>query len=136
MKKISRNAVRGMAMVGALLVGMGSTAAYAGGSTSTKLDNGRLYFEAHNGREIGQSSSKVYAGAKYTKTGGSGTVYAQLRVSFDKGLYKDTEKAVKKGHSIKYSLSVPVSVASDCSAVGVMISGGKFYETPYIDHLC
>jgi len=135
-KKISRNTVRGMAIAGALLVGLGSTAAYAGGSTSTKLDNGTLYFEAHNGREIGQASSKVYAGDKYTKTRGSGTVYAQLRVSFERGLYKDTEKAVKKGQSIKYSLSVPVSVASDCSAVGVMISGGKFYETPSIDHLC
>lgn len=133
---ISRNAVRGMAVGGALLVGLSSTAAYAGGSTNTKLDNGTLYFEAHNGREIGQSSSKVYTGEKYTKSRGSGTVYAQLRVSFEEGLYEDTEKAVKKGQSIKYSVSVPVSVASDCNAVGVMISGGKFYETPYIDHLC
>ncbi|MFI0215418.1 hypothetical protein [Streptomyces lydicus] len=135
MKMISRNVVRGMAVGGALLVGLGSTAAYAGGSTNTKLDNGVLYFEAHNGREIGQSASKVYTGERYTKTGGS-AVTAQLRVSFERGLYKDTLKTVKKGQSIRYSVTVPVSVASDCSAVGVMVAGGKSYETPYIDHLC
>ncbi|GAB7033857.1 hypothetical protein AB0G35_26690 [Streptomyces sp. NPDC021749] len=135
MKTFSRNGVRAMAVGGALLVAMGSTAAYAGGSTSTSLSNGTLYFEAHNGREIGQSSSKIYTGVRYKKTGGS-AVSAQLKVDLEGGLYKDSWKTVKAGQTINYSVSVPVSVASDCSAVGIMSANGTMYETPYIKQLC
>ncbi|WP_143179611.1 MULTISPECIES: hypothetical protein [Streptomyces] len=135
MKIFSRNSVRAVAVGGALLAAMGSTAAYAGGSTSTELSNGVLYFEAHNGREIGQSSSKVYTGERYKKTGGS-AVSALLKVDFAGGLYKDTVKTVKAGQTISWSLSVPVSVASDCSAVGLMSANGTTYETPYIKQLC
>ncbi|MEU7184140.1 MULTISPECIES: hypothetical protein [Streptomyces] len=135
MKIFTRSKVQAMAVGGVLLVAMSSTVAYAGGSTKTQLSNGVLYFEAHNGREIGQSSTKVYTGERYTKTGGS-AVSVQMKVDFAGGLYKDTVKTVKAGQTVNYSLSVPVSVASDCSAVGVMTANGTMYETPYIKQLC
>ncbi|QZY20234.1 hypothetical protein [Streptomyces decoyicus] len=135
MKIFSRNRVWSAAVGGALLVAASATAAYAGGSTSTSPSNGKLSFEAHNGREIGQSSSKIYTGEKYSKSGGS-AVSAQLKVSFAGALYKGPVKTVSAGKSISYSVTAPVSVASDCSAVGVMGSNGVNYETPYIDHLC
>lgn len=135
MKIFSRNAVRGMAAGGVLLVAMGSTAAYAGGSTSTKLDNGRLYFEAHNGRDIGQSSSKVYWGEKYTKTGGS-PVTAQLTAVMEGGEYKGNRHTVKKGQSITFSWSAPVSRAEDCTITGIMITDAKRYQTPWIENVC
>ncbi|GGX36357.1 hypothetical protein [Streptomyces noursei] len=135
MKIFTRNNVRAMAVGGVLLAAMGSTVAYAGGSTKTELSNGMLYFEAHNGREIGQSSTKVYTGEKYVKSGGS-TVSVQMKVDFAGGLYKDTVKTVKAGQTVNYSLSVPVSVASDCSAVGLLSANGTTYETPYIKQLC
>ncbi|WP_432095116.1 hypothetical protein [Streptomyces sp. bgisy100] len=124
-----------MAVGGALLVALGSTAAYAGGSTKTDLDNGVLYFEAHNGRDMGQSAKKVYVGEKFKKTGGS-TVTARLEAHFEGGNYKDVDRTVKKGKSIHWSTSVPVSAASDCTAVGVMFADGVHFETPYIKRLC
>lgn len=135
MSFFSRNTVRGIAVGGALLAAMGATVAYAGGSTSTKLDNGRLYFEARNGREIDQSPSKFFTGIKYTKTGG-GAVTAQLQVHTDDIVLKGKVRTVKKGHSIKAGWARPVSDASDCKAVGVMIAEGNWYETPWVHHLC
>ncbi|MFE1175219.1 hypothetical protein [Streptomyces sp. NPDC058773] len=135
MNFFSRKTLRGIAVGGALVAAMGATAAYAGGSTSTKLDNGRLYFEARNGREIGQSSSKFFTGIKYTKSGG-GPVTAQLQLHTDDIVVKGKVRTVKKGHSIKAGWVLPVSDASDCKAVGVMIANGSWYETPWVEHLC
>ncbi|MCX4639779.1 hypothetical protein QT196_21555 [Streptomyces sp. P9-2B-2] len=135
MSFFSRNTVRSIAVGGALLAAMGATAAYAGGSTSTELDNGRLYFEAHNGRDIGQSSSKFFTGIKYTKTGG-GAVTAQLQLHTENIVLKGKVRTVKKGQSIKAGWSSPVSDAPDCKAVGVMRANGEWYETPWVHHLC
>ncbi|MEW1659690.1 hypothetical protein [Streptomyces sp. NPDC093707] len=133
--KASRRTMRGMAIAGALLVAMGSTAAYAGGSVSTKLSNGTLYFEAHNGREIGQSSNKVFSGVRYKKDSGA-TVTAILHVMTDKINAKSAAKTVKAGQTISYSYTFPVSDTPDCSAAGVMTSGGSWFETPSVYRLC
>ncbi|MHB6912737.1 hypothetical protein [Streptomyces sp. DB-54] len=125
-----------MAVAGTLLMAMGSTAAYAGGSTKTELDNGTLYFEAHNGREIGQSHTKIYSGVKYQKRGG-GAVTAILHVMTDAINAKSPSKTASAGQTISWSYSFAVSDAPTCSATGVMTTNtGGWYETPTIKQLC
>ncbi|MFF1296494.1 MULTISPECIES: hypothetical protein [unclassified Streptomyces] len=124
-----------IAAVSLALVFGGAAAAFAGtgGSTSTKLSNGTLKFEARNGSVVSGNSSVFYGATQYNKTGGS-KVYATLMMETSTALFQDSQKAVSAGGSISHSfgaLSI-ARYAADCTATGRMdATTGKYY-TPTI----
>ncbi|MYW17005.1 hypothetical protein GT039_15750 [Streptomyces sp. SID2955] len=123
------------AAVSAALVIGGATTAFAGtgGTTSTKLSNGKLQFEARNGSVVDGNSSVFYSATEYDKSGGS-KVYATLKMETSVAQFSDTEKAVSAGQSISHSFGAKsiAKYAPDCWAVGLMdASTGKYY-TPHV----
>ncbi|WTO37653.1 hypothetical protein OG399_26295 [Streptomyces achromogenes] len=119
----------------AALVFAGTATAFAGtgGTTSTKLSNGTLKFEARNGSVIDGNSSVFYSATEYDKSGGS-KVYATLKMETSNARFSDTEKAVSAGQSISHSFGAKsiAKYAPDCWAVGLMdASTGKYY-TPHV----
>ncbi|WP_445282426.1 hypothetical protein [Streptomyces sp. DSM 118148] len=124
-----------IAAVSAMLVFGGTATAFAGtgGSTSTKLSNGTLKFEARNGSVVSGNSSVFYGATEYDKSGGS-KVYATLRMETSEALFSDSEKAVSAGQTISHSFGAKsiARYAPDCWAVGLMdASTGKYY-TPRV----
>ncbi|MGW1746457.1 hypothetical protein ACWCRD_12700 [Streptomyces sp. NPDC002092] len=123
------------AAVSAALVIGGSTAAFAGtgGTTSTELSNGTLYFEVHNGSVVTGNSSLFYGATKYTKTGGS-KVTAYLKMSTSEAVFTSPLKTVSAGQSISYSFGGQsiAKYAPDCDAAGLMDASTGQYYTPNI----
>ncbi|MEU0008415.1 hypothetical protein ABZ079_30235 [Streptomyces sp. NPDC006314] len=123
-----------IAAVSAALVLGGTTAAFAGtgGTTSTKLSNGKLSFEARNGSVVSGNPSVFYGATEYDKSGGS-KVYVTLMMETSEGLFKDKQKAVSAGQSISHSFGGQsiARYAPDCTATGRMdATTGKYYTPP------
>ncbi|MFF9670588.1 hypothetical protein ACF1GS_02645 [Streptomyces eurythermus] len=117
----------------ALILGATTPAsAGTGGTTSTKLSNGKLYFEARNGSVVSGNSSVFYGATKYEKNEGS-KVYVTLMMVTSEALFKDTQKAVSAGQSVSHSFGAQsiAKYAPDCSATGLMdATTGKYYTPP------
>ncbi|MFD8005300.1 hypothetical protein [Streptomyces mirabilis] len=123
------------AAVSASLILGGATAAFAGtgGTTSTKLDNGTLYFEARNGSVVSGNSSVFYGATKYKKTGGS-KVTAYLKMVTGEAIFSSPQKTVSSGATIDYSFGAKsiARFAPDCDASGLMDASTGQYYTPSI----
>ena len=121
-------------MSASLVLG-GATAAFAGtgGTTSTALSNGTLYFEAHNGSVVTGNSSLFYGATKYSKTGGS-KVTAYLKMSTSEAVFTSPLKSVSAGQTISYSFGGQsiAKYAPDCDATGLMDASTGQYYTPSI----
>ncbi|MGW3008455.1 hypothetical protein ACWC9R_06370 [Streptomyces sp. NPDC001219] len=135
MRLLSKKTARAAAVGGVILAAMGSTVAYAG-TSSTELSNGRLSFEAFNGREASLPASKFYSATQYKKTGG-GTVTVVFGMTTESILVKSPAKTVKKGQKVGHSWGGrSVADTGDCSATGFMKSDGSTYYTPPVNRLC
>ncbi|MEU0257570.1 hypothetical protein ABZ299_35085 [Streptomyces sp. NPDC006184] len=112
-----------IAAVSAALVFGGTATAFAGtgGTTSTKLSNGTLRFEARNRSVVSGNSTVFYGATEYDKSGG-GKVYATLMMETSNALFQDTQKAVSSGQTISHSFGSKsiARYAPDCWAVGPM----------------
>ncbi|GHH18126.1 hypothetical protein [Streptomyces rubradiris] len=111
-----------------------TTAASAGtgGTTSTKLSNGKLKFEARNGSVVSGNSSVFYGATEYEKSGGS-KVYVTLMMVTSEALFRDSQKAVSAGQKVSHSFGAQsiAKYAPDCSATGLMdATTGKYYTPP------
>lgn len=118
--------------VTAALVFTGSTAFAA--STSTKLSNGRLYFEALHGSVVDGNPTKWYGTTQYEKTGGN-SVNITLEMYTSNGLYRDSTKSISKGQKKGKTWVVARSSDPSCSAKGIMVADTGTYETPTV-HFC
>lgn len=111
----------------------------SGGETSTKLSNGRLYFEARNGQDVtGNASYRpyFYSATKYSKSGGS-DVQVKLGLYGDDAIFKypDGWRTVKKGQSFEHNWGrKKISLMGTCSVAGFLTAQGQdtFY-TPYVN---
>ncbi|MGW0731367.1 hypothetical protein [Streptomyces sp. NPDC002851] len=113
--------------------GAGTAFAGTGGTTSTKLSNGTLYFEARNGSVVSGNSSVFYAATSYKKTGGS-KITAYLKMSTENAVMSSPKKTVTKGRTIDHSFGARSIArwAPDCDAAGLLdASTGKYY-TPNV----
>ncbi|MEU2436931.1 hypothetical protein ACFY9A_10330 [Streptomyces rubradiris] len=109
-----------------------AASAGTGGTTSTKLSNGKLSFEARNGSVVSGNSSVFYSATEYEKSGGS-KVYVTLMMVTSEALFKDTQKAVSARQTISHSFGAQsiAKYAPDCSATGLMdATTGKYYTPP------
>ncbi|WP_459738534.1 hypothetical protein [Streptomyces sp. E-15] len=116
----------------ALVLGSTTTAsAGTGGTTSTKLSNGKLSFEARNGSVVSGNSSVFYSATQYEKTGGH-KVYVTLKMETSEAVFKDTEKSVSKGQKVAHSFGAQsiAKYAPDCTATGRMDATTGTYYTP------
>ncbi|MFE5191363.1 hypothetical protein [Streptomyces sp. NPDC056628] len=113
----------------------GGAAAFAGtgGTTSTTLSNGTLYFEAQNGSVVSGNSSVFYGATKYKKTGGS-KVTATLKMSTEQAAFSSPQKSASAGQTISHSFGAKsiARYAPDCDAVGLMVASTGQYYTPHV----
>lgn len=123
-----------IAALAASLVFTGGSAFAA--STSTKLSNGTLYFEAQDGSVVNGNSSLFYGATKYTKTGGS-AVYITLKMETYNAIFSDSQKQISSGQTISHSFGgISKSFyAPDCAATGLMDATTGTYYTPTV-HFC
>lgn len=98
------------------------------GTVSTQLTSGVLTFEAENGRDLGQSSSKAWLGIWYQKNSGS-QIYAEFLYQasgvthWDQGAFYQSA-----GTTRSYSWS---GVPANCSFVGGMwVQNQQTFLTP------
>jgi hypothetical protein len=111
------------------------TCARRAGAPPVRLENGRLYFEARNGRDVGQTPSKFFAATQYKKTAGSA-------VSVKLGLNLGEAREIKfprsgwigvgKGDTAQHSWGgQPLAGVARCNVIGFMTtSTGSEYYTP------
>lgn len=102
-------------------------------STSTKLSNGTLYFEAQDGSQVSGNRTLFYSMTKYTKTGGSATSI-QLALWTSEQLWKADAVTISAGQSKAKSWGgLPkASWAPDCKATGYMVASSGKYTTPTV----
>lgn len=115
----------------AALVLAGNTAFAA--STSTKLSNGTLYFEAVDGYKVSGNHSLFYSTTKYKKTGGS-TTSIQLALWTETKLTKTDAMSISAGQTKSKSWGgLPkASWAPVCKATGYMVASSGKYTTPTV----
>ncbi|MFI6104062.1 hypothetical protein [Streptomyces sp. NPDC051310] len=102
-------------------------------STSTKLSNGTLYFEAQDGSQVSGNSKLFYSVTKYTKTGG-GETSIQLAIWTTTRLHKTDAMKISAGRTKAKSwggLSKALW-APDCKATGYMVATSGQYTTPTV----
>ncbi|MFR9796132.1 hypothetical protein ACL02U_09550 [Streptomyces sp. MS06] len=112
-----------------LLVLSGANA-YAFGSKSTSLSNGRLYIHGDDGCLVSNNCSLYYSATEYKKTAGS---KVSIRLALDTGaaLYFDSWKTAVAGSDIKHSWGGKrKSEVPDCSIAGYMKASTGNYYTP------
>ncbi|MEW2087621.1 hypothetical protein [Streptomyces sp. NPDC005283] len=117
--------------IAAALVLAGNTAFAA--STSTKLSNGTLYFEAVDGYNVSGNHSLFYSTTQYKKTGGS-TTSIQLALWTETKLTKTDAMSISAGQTKSKSWGgLPkASWAPDCKATGYMVASSGKYTTPTV----
>ncbi|MFF7883349.1 hypothetical protein ACH40F_44810 [Streptomyces sp. NPDC020794] len=116
--------------------GSGGGVQTRGGETSTKLTNGRLYFEGRNGRDVSGNSDYYYSATKYVKSAGS-AVKVKLGLHTDNGEFTYPSSGwlgVGKGDTVQHSWGAKkVSGAGSCSVAGFLTADGQSdFFTPYV----
>ncbi|MFG2117201.1 hypothetical protein ACGFRB_31955 [Streptomyces sp. NPDC048718] len=103
-------------------------------STSTKLDNGTLYFEALDGYLVSGNHSQFFSTTKYTKTAGDSAVNIQLALSTSTAVFKTDAMSISKGQTKSKSWGglSKATYAPDCTAAGYMIATTGKYYTPTV----